>query len=379
MHSKNSVRVISLLFVGIGLGFLSAADGATIRVPQDKPTITAGIAAAQEGDTVLVSNGTYQEHNITITNAITVTSVNGNKVTAVDGQQISGTRIFTVNSTSPNWVTISGFSIVNANQASIRQNGVAIARLAGNVQVSSCLFSNNYSNGGTVGLAGDTNTSMLVVRDCILRNNNAENFPGIAGASVVRCLLYNNTGWNSALVLKDCRSTNCTVYGNTGGRYQAGMGGGIAVNCIFWGNAGDINLDGGPYPVTYCTVQGGYSGTGNLTSDPLFVNAANGDFHLQPTSPAIHAGNPGIFNSDGTRSDMGAYGGFFTGPQVDLIRSVRPSFSYLTVTTNYQLQVSSDMSTWTNYGSPFTATNSSMVYPQSFDVPYWSQLYFRLH
>ena len=164
-----------------------------------------------------------------------------------------------------------------------------------------------------MGLAGDTNTSKLVVRDCIVRNNNAENFPGIAGASVVRCLLYNNTGWNSAEVLKDCKSTNCTVYGNTGGRYEAGMGGGNAVNCIFWGNGGEINSDGGPYPVTYCDIQGGYAGIGNLSSDPLFVNAAGGDFHLQTNSPAVNAGDPSILDADGSRSDMGAFGGVFAG------------------------------------------------------------------
>ena len=102
------------LLAATAVGVACQAGAATIRVPQDQPTITAGIAAAQEGDTVLVSNGTYQEHNITITNAITVTSLNGSAVTGVDGQQISGTRIFTVKSKSSNWATISGFSIVNA-------------------------------------------------------------------------------------------------------------------------------------------------------------------------------------------------------------------------------------------------------------------------
>lgn len=67
------------------------------------------------------------------------------------------------------------------------------------------------------------------------------------------------------------------------------------------------------------------------------------------------------------------------GPIVSLIKSVRPSFSNLTLTTNYQLQVSTDLVNWTNSGSSFTATNSSMVYPQYFDVPNWNQLFFRLH
>ena len=48
---------------------------------------------------------------------------------------------------------------------------------------------------------------------------------------------------------------------------------------------------GGTNTVTYSTVQLGATGTGNLSVDPLFVNAATGDFHLQMTSPAIDAGS----------------------------------------------------------------------------------------
>ena len=66
------------------------------------------------------------------------------------------------------------------------------------------------------------------------------------------------------------------------------------------------------------------------------------------------------------------------GPRVDLLKAVKPSFSYLTLTTNYQMQISGDLNTWTNYGAAFTATNTSMVYPQYFDVNNWGQLFFRV-
>lgn len=66
------------------------------------------------------------------------------------------------------------------------------------------------------------------------------------------------------------------------------------------------------------------------------------------------------------------------GPMIGLIKSVKPSFSNLSVGTNYQLQVSADLSTWTNQGSAFTATNNNMVYPQYFDVDNWDKLFFRL-
>jgi hypothetical protein len=44
----------------------------------------------------------------------------------------------------------------------------------------------------------------------------------------------------------------------------------------------------GSATVTYSDVDGGYSGTGNINSDPLFVGS--GDYHLQSGSPCIDTG-----------------------------------------------------------------------------------------
>ena len=56
-------------------------------------------------------------------------------------------------------------------------------------------------------------------------------------------------------------------------------------------------------------------GSGSIFADPMFVNdtlpVPNGsyDLHLQAYSPAIDAGDPSILDVDGTRSDIGMYGG----------------------------------------------------------------------
>jgi len=61
-----------------------------------------------------------------------------------------------------------------------------------------------------------------------------------------------------------------------------------------------------------------------------------------------------------------------------LIKAVKPVFSDLLLGTNYQLQISEDLSTWSNQGDVFTATNSSIIYPQYWDVDNWDKLFFRL-
>jgi len=67
-----------------------------------------------------------------------------------------------------------------------------------------------------------------------------------------------------------------------------------------WGNGGS-EYDGMPDP----------TGTGgNISADPLFDDPGAGDFHLQLSSPCVDAGDPTLDDIvDGTRSDMGAYGG----------------------------------------------------------------------
>jgi hypothetical protein len=77
---------------------------------------------------------------------------------------------------------------------------------------------------------------------------------------------------------------------------------------------------GGTCGYAYSIVRPGTlpPGTGNKATDPLFVNPATGDLHLQATSPARGASDPnadltGIASHDidGTArhapADMGAY------------------------------------------------------------------------
>jgi hypothetical protein len=65
----------------------------------------------------------------------------------------------------------------------------------------------------------------------------------------------------------------------------------------------------------HCGSNSDYVGeNGNIEADPLFVDLAAANFRLSAGSPCVDAGPDGAayLDVDGTRNDMGVYGGPFT-------------------------------------------------------------------
>ena len=118
---------------------------------------------------------------------------------------------------------------------------------------------------------------------------------------------------------------NVTITGNT----ALGEGGGLATNgsaavdlasVIVWGNVSNgstpaIDDNSGATTASYSLIEGGFTGTGNISSDPLFVDAdgadntfgtADDDLRLSMSSPAIDAGDSTRVPEE-LRLDLGAF------------------------------------------------------------------------
>jgi len=62
-------------------------------------------------------------------------------------------------------------------------------------------------------------------------------------------------------------------------------------------------------PATFSGIAAPTGSDGNISVDPMFVDAAGGDFHLQGGSACIDAGDPAMTDPDGSRADLGLIGG----------------------------------------------------------------------
>jgi hypothetical protein len=184
--------------------------------------------------------------------------------------------------------------------------------------LTNCIFSRNDALGWGGGMFNSNSSPTLT--NCIFSGNWADYEGGG---------MYNIS---SSPILTNCSFSGNTAYYNGGGMFNSGSSPTLT-NCILWGNINGQII--GNAVVTYSIVQGGFTGTGNLDQDPLFVDAANGDLHLQAGSPAIDAGltsaNTTTVDLDGKPRivngtiDMGAYEFQGTPPVVITSVTANPS------------------------------------------------------
>jgi len=336
----------SLLFAFSVIMLPLRANAFIIHVPGDYPTIRQGIAAALDGDTVLVGPGTYVE-NLDIDGlTVNIMSEAGPENTILQ-QYYQGIPIafFSVAYTGE----LSGFQLqladngpavwILASSPIIRDN-IFVSNNAGAIVVdaaSSALIENNvFVNNESPGGAGVyCNYSSAEIRGNVFISNTVSNNGGgiymyeVTGSAIHHNVFYlNHSGsYGGAIGLNQCHEVE--IYNNTIASNSSGQmlhGGGIGLlnsneNYIY-NNIVVGNVREGIYQSSGFTNHASYNdvwdntvdyygiepGVGAISTDPIFVGGVPFDFHLRPDSPCINAGDPeSPPDPDGTIADMGAF------------------------------------------------------------------------
>ena len=200
-----------LILVLVITGFSSAA---IIRVPDDQPTIQAGIDAAQLGDTVLVADGTYTgsgNKNLDFKGkAITVTSENGAENCIIDCE--ADGRGFYFHSGETEASVVSGFTIRNGYIDGYNGGGILCENFS-SPQIINCTITDNHGGGGG-GFYCQENSSPRITNCIITRNHGGQ------GGGIFYYGIH-----TPPLIITDCEITYNTGY----------WGGGIACTSV-WGH-----------------------------------------------------------------------------------------------------------------------------------------------
>lgn len=234
-----------------------------IYVPVDAPTLQSAINESRSGDTIRVAQGTYYEGLNFFGKNVWFESIDGPEVTIIDADD---------------WTY--GIVIVNGEDSTLTIRGITVRNAIANgfqIEGSSYRIFNsvsiNHTRMGNAGIS-DFGGAQSRIENCIFDHNRSGLAISYSWGTYYNCISINSTGygiWNYATL------NNPLSYGYN----------------LYFNNENNFNNP----PLRSQT---------DLLSDPRFEE---GNYQLSGNSPCIDRGNPEILDRDGTRSDIGVYGG----------------------------------------------------------------------
>jgi len=318
----------------IQAGIDAASLGDTVQVAAgtyyENITMKSGVVIQGAGQGISIIDGGGSAHVVYANSVDSAAKLDGFTIT--NGRSFSGGGMYNYNS-SPTITncTFSGNMTSSSNGGGMYNNnssptvtnctfsGNTATRYGGGMYnynssptITNCTFSGNsapnydpdYLGGG--GGMNNLNSSPTVT-NCTFSGNMAYNIGGgmsnnnsspiITNSTFSGNTVYLNGGGMSNYYSSSPTVTNCTFSGNTannigGGMHNSYSSSPTVTNCILWGDStNEISNYTSTPSVNYSDIQGGYTGTGNIDADPMFVDEANGDLHLKPLSPCIDAGD----------------------------------------------------------------------------------------
>ncbi|RLI03655.1 hypothetical protein DRO38_02470, partial [Candidatus Bathyarchaeota archaeon] len=291
------------------------------------PHIQQGINAAAAGDTVRVAEGLYEE-NIRLKAGVAVIGAGAKLceiiskdaqpvVTCADSSLIKG---FTLHQTLDNPY---GAAVYIPNVSAIVSENIIISLggdylgpgiwcTAGHTTISSSVISKNIIMDADCGIIYNGNysegSSVMISNNLIYKVKHGINVERGDTIRIINNTIHSDRGrYGKGIFGHDNKVID--IIGNIIVNQRSEGGVGIS----FWGEifTGVYNVSYNDVWVTGEAFIGFQPGEGNINVDPLFRNVDRGDFRLTDDSPCKDAGPPNsLYNDlDGSRNDMGAYGG----------------------------------------------------------------------
>ncbi|NKB24202.1 MAG: hypothetical protein GKR87_07475 [Kiritimatiellae bacterium] len=279
--------------------------------------IQSAIDVASNGDTVLVTNGTYSTggvavhgiNRIAINKPITVRSVNGSAFTVIEGQGPLGSNAVRC-AYVMSGAELIGFTLTNGFTKNVY---VSPEYLGGgvwcgqNAVISNCFIVGNraFDSGRGVfqgilkhcSLVGnqalqDGAMFLAVVENCIVYSNLATYGGGTYAGSIRNSIISDNSASIFGGGMYGSSAENCSITKNTapngGGTYSS-----TVINSIVYYNSPNQWAGSGTYQNSCTTPEpsGANNGGNNTTNPPQFFDSLAGDYRLLSTSPCIDTGS----------------------------------------------------------------------------------------
>lgn len=330
MARKANLQLVIVAVLGL-LTLCGLARADELYVLSEYATIQAAIDDTNNGDVVIVGDGTYTgpgNKNIDFGGlAITVRSENGPEFTIIDCENDG--RAFYFHSGEDRTSIVDGFTILNGSNVT---HGGGIWCVSSSPTVTNCILRGNLATSGGGGIA--CSSSNALVSACMFIKNTAVGISADGGGmlntdnsapTITNSLFVGNKAQDGGGGLRNQTSSpvviNCTFVANSAhtggavGNWPSSPS--VIINCILWGNKApnghEVANGGDSHPTfSYCDVEGGLSsppvinregssvidGGGNIDDNPLFVCGPVGDYYLSQIaagqtsdSPCLDAGS----------------------------------------------------------------------------------------